>query len=341
MYRKLASTITLAIIIGSAPILLLSSLLTEPPIVLGSPTLQRFISYSEMFQFLNRSHTSPPYYYGPQIGGIIVRTFSALEADVGGKQAPDYSTTNIQVEGVDEPDTVKTDGRYLYVLADQTLYIIVAYPAEEARVLSKISFKDEIYIRNFFINKDYLIVFGGSYNYPILYEERSGDTEETGDVIVDDTPWDVSTSVIKIYDISNREHPVVEKEVEIDGSYFDSRMIGNYVYVIATEYTHYIYRTDNEGKEILRIPELRIDDEIIKIPCDDIYYIDVPEPIDTMTHVLALNLDTMVVAEKSFLIGVSQTMYVSKKNIYLVYTKYNYNIQPLSGYTYEADVEKT
>ena len=28
----------------------------------------------------------------------------------------DYSTTNIQVAGVDEADTVKTDGQYIYTL---------------------------------------------------------------------------------------------------------------------------------------------------------------------------------------------------------------------------------
>ena len=29
----------------------------------------------------------------------------------------DYSTTNIQVAGVDEADTVKTDGQYIYTLS--------------------------------------------------------------------------------------------------------------------------------------------------------------------------------------------------------------------------------
>ena len=31
----------------------------------------------------------------------------------------DYSDTNVQEEGVDEPDFVKTDGRRLYVMAEQ------------------------------------------------------------------------------------------------------------------------------------------------------------------------------------------------------------------------------
>lgn len=41
-------------------------------------------------------------------------------------QEEDYSTTNIQVEGVDEADVVKTDGEYLYIVSteEQQLYIV-------------------------------------------------------------------------------------------------------------------------------------------------------------------------------------------------------------------------
>jgi uncharacterized secreted protein with C-terminal beta-propeller domain len=38
----------------------------------------------------------------------------------------DYSQTNIQVEGVDEADIIKTDGRYLYLIANSRLYVIDA-----------------------------------------------------------------------------------------------------------------------------------------------------------------------------------------------------------------------
>ena len=34
----------------------------------------------------------------------------------------DYSTTNIQVEGVDEGDIIKTDGKYIYRLIEIGLW---------------------------------------------------------------------------------------------------------------------------------------------------------------------------------------------------------------------------
>ncbi len=51
--------------------------------------------------------------------------------------AGDYSTTNIQVAGVDEPDFIKNDGKYIYMLAGNTLVIVDAYPAKDAGIVSE------------------------------------------------------------------------------------------------------------------------------------------------------------------------------------------------------------
>jgi hypothetical protein len=58
----------------------------------------------------------------------------AFEASVGavaagaaagtGGAAPDYSETNVQEAGVDEPDVVKTDGRRLVVIEDRTVRVL-------------------------------------------------------------------------------------------------------------------------------------------------------------------------------------------------------------------------
>ena len=55
----------------------------------------------------------------PQIyGGQSTFVTSAPNAErAGAHDANDYSSTNIQVAGVDEADTVKTDGQYIYTLS--------------------------------------------------------------------------------------------------------------------------------------------------------------------------------------------------------------------------------
>ncbi|GAF69267.1 unnamed protein product, partial [marine sediment metagenome] len=140
-----------------------------------------------------------------------------------------------------------------------------------------------------------------------------------------------SKAVINIYDISDRENPVVEKEIEVDGSYYDARMIGDYVYVIITEYSSNIYRTMN-GNVTLCIPEITIDDDTKQIPPDQIYYVDVPELSETMTHVLSINILDGETNQKSFMLGSSQSMYVSQNNIFLTSQHYEY-INPLEDFT--------
>ncbi len=303
--------------------------------------VKTFSSYDELLDFLKTKYENYNDYY-QYSNDILLRAESASsDSKSSGEGSVDYSKTNVQVEGVDEPDIVKTDGTYIYVLAEQNLYILKAYTADDAKLLSKISIKDDVYASELFVNNDYLIVFGSSYNYPILYKLAIEEDEGTGEEITDEeNSWQVSSSVIKIYDISDRENPELVKNIEIDGTYFDSRMIGDYIYVVSSEYSYYIYRNYN-GNYLLNIPEITIDNDTKKISYNEIYYVDSPEIVDTMTHVISINLEDLSVNEKSFLIGISENMYISQSNIYLVYTNYDYNIRPLLESTFKSNEETT
>jgi len=46
-----------------------------------------------------------------------------------GSDGLDYSTTNVQVENVDEPDYLKNDSKYVYIVSQNTLSIIGAIPS--------------------------------------------------------------------------------------------------------------------------------------------------------------------------------------------------------------------
>ena len=69
----------------------------------------------------------------------------------------DHSTTNVQVAGVDEPDFVKNDGKYIYVITGQTLAIVDAYPATSASVISRTEIGDTP--RDIFIDGNRLVLF--------------------------------------------------------------------------------------------------------------------------------------------------------------------------------------
>ncbi len=305
----------------------LVALIVFSPLDQGAYTyeLNTFQSYDELFSFLKKRFESAGsqgrYYDSINIMFSKSESGSATDGSSGGEAPPSYSTTNVQVAGVDEPDIVKTDGTYLYMVANQTVYIIKAYPVFEATIVAQIKITN-VSVSNIFIRGDRLVVFGntgGFYGYPLLEDGFKGDIARPG------LWWGgVDQTVVNVYDLSEKSNPTLIKEIRMDGGYFDARLIDEFVYVVATQYTYHILYAVDEKNYTLDVPQIRIDNVSENISADDIYYVDVPELSDTMTHVISLNLDTNDVVEKSFMLGSSQTMYVSKQNIFLASLHYPY-----------------
>ncbi|MFQ5758554.1 MAG: beta-propeller domain-containing protein, partial [Candidatus Bathyarchaeia archaeon] len=254
---------------------------------LASP-LKRFSSYEELKSFVKAS-SQVPYYWGLRDGALLRPNLAldlklnSLESYALKSAVPDYSTTNIQVAGVDEADVVKTDGEYIYVVSGKNVTILKAYPAEEAEVLSQIRLNGTI--KGAFINGDRLIVF----------EEASG-------------------TFVKVYDVSDRESPVLKRPVSVNGSYFNSRMIGDYVYVVITQPARYV---ENE----VSLPVIYSGDSVEEIRASEIYYSDVPDHSYGFTTILAVNVlnDEEEPTYETFLLGATSGMYVSLNNIYITF----------------------
>jgi hypothetical protein len=62
----------------------------------------------------------------PGISGRTPTDDSSAPTAVAKETAPSYSTTNVQEEGVDEPDLVKTDGATIFTVVGDTLYAVAA-----------------------------------------------------------------------------------------------------------------------------------------------------------------------------------------------------------------------
>ena len=104
----------------------------------------------------------------------------AAEAEQGATRAggDDYSRTNVQVEGVDEGDIVKTDGRYIYVLRDNELVILEALGGNTAwRSAVKLfdptredaATRYSEYATELYIDGDVAAVVSTFYSYPVYY----------------------------------------------------------------------------------------------------------------------------------------------------------------------------
>lgn len=264
-------------------VLILSLLILVSAIVaLGTPTqyfamgLNRFSSYEELKQFLQNRRLQ---YYSPY--GLQSLSYKRL-SDVQAFSVPEYSMTNVQVEGVDEADFVKTDGEYIYTISNQTVVIVKAYPPEESAVLSRITVDGTL--RQMFINEGRLVIF----------HENSTQT------------------TISIYDVSQPENPVITREFAMNGSYFSSRMIGDFVYAIIREPAWI-----NEGE--VNLPTIRSKNFNKTIEAEEIYYSDIPDYNHAFTTIVAVSAheDTLEPTYTSILTGYATTIYVSLENIYL------------------------
>jgi len=188
------------------------------PVKLGT-----FSSYEELKFFLVTQMDKARQFQGPIISPFFGsgKFFDALSPSV--KNAPEHSSTNIQVSGADEADIVKTDGEYLYVVSNGNVYIIKAYPPEQAEVLSKINL-NETYSIEIYVKGDRLAILGNHYPYyypiPVFAEGTYTYSEE---------------AFIKVYDISDRGNPILKRDVKLNGTLSGSRMIGDYVYGVVNQ----------------------------------------------------------------------------------------------------------
>ncbi len=295
---------------------------------------KRFSSAEELNAFINAS--SQAGFYGEGVPGMtaVAAQKSASQGATSGLL--DYSQTNIQVAGVDEADIVKTDGKYIYAVSGSKVLILDAYPAENASIVSQIETNGTV--GNIYINGDRLVIFGQE-NYQYLMPETTTGTGGTQAVKgVSDAPSALAEKAavareaasqpaimrpyyyspktfIYVYDVSDKNNPVLSRNVSVGGSYYDSRMIGNYVYVIANQPVY------NYGGPV-PLPVISSNGVAKETPASDIYYFDFPDSSYVYTNILSLNAqDSGEPTSKTFLTGYAQSMYVSAGSIYIAYQK--------------------
>lgn len=241
----------------------------------------------------------------------------------------EYSGTNLQEQGVDEADVVKTDGEYFYIKrANKSEIAIVKVDGGQMSTVSRIALPDfseeeEQYLHEFYVAGDKLVLMKTVYNYYASEEGKALDSCK-------DETW------IEIYDISDRQTPNLISELSQDGAYDSSRMNGGYLYTFSD---HYIYNKIQQDKPESYIP--CAEGEVIA--CEDIY---IPEQADS-THykvITSINLDVPesihFQTEKAVLCG-SGLSYVSTNAIYFLAGSYvnqtedNYNTSEIWKFTYQ------
>ncbi len=256
----------------------------------------------------------------------------------------DYSGTNVQVQGVDEADVVKTDGEYIYQVNGQRIVIAKAYPAKEMELASVINFaRDDFSPKEIYIDGKYLAVIGQSRANIPIYGKNSPKKDTA---YAELTLYTVKTI---IYDISNKQDVKIMRQIELDGNYISSRKIGTRLYLTANKnigdiiYSPYWEQAYLKGnyKQLLSAgyskeaadsalafsekPQYRdtaSGEDFTGIPYNKLHYF--PDSIEP-NYIVIASLDMAKPGDKadiSAYLGAGRNIYASLKNMYISFTDY-------------------
>jgi uncharacterized secreted protein with C-terminal beta-propeller domain len=332
--------VSMIYVLGSAPLIFPPN---QTPSVSGMKT---FSSLEELRNYINNtSQQSYSFFGGPLDSQYFgeptpVPASASFSASTGNtQQAPQiywtqpsesYSTTNIQVAGVDEADTVKTDGQYIYTVSttqnigyyfggynsetSNAVYIINADP-QNPQVVSKISLGNDTEPAGLFLSQDgsKLVVLASKYETYTYGNGLLGSGGVAMPMIVA-YQADVYT-YINVYDVSNKASPVLTRNFTVSGSYFDSRMIGNDVYVVVSQ-PAMVYNN------AVTLPAIYNGKSESAIAPTSVYYTDMVQPsYYTFTSFFGINVldDAQTPTNLTVMMGGASTMYVSQNNMYVTY----------------------
>lgn len=224
----------------------------------------------------------------------------------------DYIKTNVQVEGVDEGDIIKTDGYQIYYASRYQNHIqIITIGDHYEAILEESLDLGQMYTDAIYLTEEYLIVIGYIYEmFPMIRSEHDyyhfGFFSQTGAILV--------------YD---RESLDVVYRLDTTNSFYEHRLYGN------EEKGYALYLVGNQsiyGDEKRPIYTTYDGNEkrTYALSYDQIFYTP-GTPIDGMTVITGIRLGEFTEDTKAYLGGMS-LIYASEDAIYTTQNIYEYTL---------------
>lgn len=146
---------------------------------------------------------------------------ASLPNEVSGpsRAGTDYSVTNVQEDGVDEPDSVKTDGQRLVALENDRLQIIDVH-REAPATLATVPLAREDGFTELLLAGNRVVLFGWSYVSASVGPMPSQPVSPT--------------SIVKVLDISDPVHPEPAGELRMRGEYVSARLSAGVIRIVVS-----------------------------------------------------------------------------------------------------------
>ncbi|MCX7708743.1 MAG: beta-propeller domain-containing protein, partial [Clostridia bacterium] len=266
----------------------------------------------------------------------------SAKTNTKGSASTDYSTTNAQVQGVDEADVVKTDGEYIYQVNRQRIIVAKAFPADALEIVSTVGFDAQnMNPQEIYVDHKHMVVIGSS----------SGEFEamkSKASIMPRKYPptYRFGSTKAVVYDITDKRNIQKIREIELEGNYISSRKIGSSLYMVSNKNISYWIAQKNyiensmkeennsldqstleEYTDRMLVPSYRdsaVGNEYQQIDYSKIcYFPDSLQP-DYMT-VAVVNLDKPdQKAGISTYLGAGQHVYASRQSLYVAVPQYGY-----------------
>ena len=310
-------------------------------------TLQRFMSPEAMEAYIKEGMQSSEGDSNENSPSFVA--FAA--ADAAGSSLR-VSTTNLQETGVDEADSVKTDGNNLFVLNNcdfQSCLDVYALDADKASATRQSSYllenttaPDGLYLVNDQPGDDKLITVSGMNQFFAWFDVWG---------------WGGNSTEIEFFSNSPQAGLTSLEKLTLDGALVSSRRVGDTLYVV-TRYTPYLEdfntfpvddREEVNNKEVLEeatlselVPQVRDSHKEVQdlVSASECYL--PTSAVDKNVNPSIITITGIAVDDPSSFrsvcfLGGSETLYMSTDSLYLATTNWDYQRLAADALVYNPD----
>ena len=220
----------------------------------------------------------------------------------------EFSGTNVQVQGVDEADIIKTDGKYIYTLSLKSdTFTITKADKGKLEVISTTTVDDSDFYcgsgAEMYILGDKVAIVS------CVYEKLETDLKFSHTEI----------AKIDIFDCSNKSAPKLVKTFKQDGLIHSSRLVGNKLYLISR--CNNLYGKPELDKPETYLPCTYENGEFSAVEPDNLY---VSADYNSYGYVLISSYDVSMLSKMDTVavLGSCETMYMSASSLYICASKH-------------------
>ena len=296
---------------------------------------------SSFFDYFTGNYRSDGGNYAVEDGEMAAEEYSADSAGSStgssgmGGASGSYSETYKQVEGVDEADIIKTDGRYIYCVQNSypsaSKITVFSAEGEDSRKVRDIRVFDDL--RGATADEADRDFDYDSYYYKVqsineIYLRDGRLIAICTDTASSEDDYMTLTRVV-VYDISDIEHIALLDSVTQSGDYRSGRMIGDTLYTVSNTYSW------NE----IRIPCCGRGEDPDLVPADCIY----SPPENESENFLVISaydtLDYSKQTESKAILGAVDDLYCNENHMYIYTTDWGYASTMVWDYDTDASYD--